>query len=127
MILRGLKIMANKSGYISIDKNKETVIEESKIYNSVSISEQEVCISFMRDEDFATIYTSDTTYMTKLDKLCKASPDMYSLIVDTGRGKTYRVEDKTLISFRAKKREMSEEQKEAASERMKKYQARKRN
>ncbi len=111
--------MANKSGYIDIDENNE----ESKLSNSVSISEQEVHISFMRDEDFATIYTSDTTYMTKLDRLCKTSPDMYSLISDTGRGKTYRVEDKTLISFRAKKRELSEEQKIAAGERMRQYQA----
>lgn len=111
--------MANKSGYIDVEVN----CEEPKLSNSVSISEQEVCINFMRDEDFATIYTSDTTYMTKLDKLCNTSPDMYSLISDTGRGKTYRLEDKTLISFRAKKRELSEEQKIAAGERMRKYQA----
>lgn len=114
--------MANKSGYIDTNENGEVVIEESKLSNSVSISEQEVCINFMRDEDFATIYTSDTTYMTKLDKLCKTSPDMYSLIADTGRGKTYRVKDKTLISFRAKKRELSEEQRIAAGDRMRKYQ-----
>lgn len=113
--------MTNKSGYIDIDKNEETTVEEPKLSNSVSISEQEVSINFMRDEDFATIYTSDTTYMTKLDKLCKTSPNMYSLITDTGRGKTYRVEDKTLISFRAKKREISEEQKIAAVERMRQY------
>ncbi len=114
--------MANKSEYIDIDENNE----EPKLSNSLSISEQEVHINFMRDEDFATIYTSDTTYMTKLDKLCKTSPDMYSLISDTGRGKTYRVEDKTLISFRVKKRELSEEQKIAAGERMRQYQASKR-
>ncbi len=114
--------MVNKSGYIDIDENNK----EPKLSNSVSISEQEVNINFMRDEDFATIYTSDTTYMTKLDKLCKTSPDMYSLISDTGRGKTYRVEDKTLISFRAKKREMNEEQKIAAGERMRQYQESKR-
>ena len=108
--------MANKSGYINIDEDEEITIEEPKLSNSVSVSEQEVCINFMRDEDFATIYTSDTTYMTKLDKLCKTSPDMYSLITDTGRGKTYRVEDKTLISFRARKRELSEEQKYKAGE-----------
>lgn len=106
--------------------NIEENIEETKISNSVSISEQEVCINFMRDEDFATIYISDTTYMTKLDKLCKTSPDMYSLIADTGRGKTYRVEDKTLISFRTKKRELTEEQKIAAGDRMRQYQANKR-
>lgn len=111
--------MAIKSGYVEADENSEDL----KISNSVSIPEQEVCINFMRNEGFATIYTSDTTYMTKLDKLCKASPDMYSLLSDTGRGKTYRVEDKTLISFRTKKREMSDEQKIAASERMRKYQS----
>ena len=115
--------MTNKSGYIDNDEDDGTVIVEPKLSNSVSIAEQEVNINFMRDEDHATIYTSDTTYMTKLDKLCMTSPDMYSLIADTGRGKTYRVEDKTLISFRAKKRELSEEQKIAAGERMRKYQA----
>lgn len=116
--------MASKSGYLEIDE-----IEETRTSNTLSISEQEVCINFMRDEDFATIYTSDTTYMTKLDRLCRTSPDMYSLIADTGRGKTYRVEDKTLISFRAKKikRELTEEQKLAAGERMRRYQAGKRN
>ena len=113
--------MASKSGYIDVEES----VEEPKLSNSVSISEQEVCINFMRDENFATIYTSDTTYMTKLDKLCKTSPDMYSLLSDTGRGKTYRVEDKTLISFRAKKikRELTEEQKIAAGERMRQYHA----
>ena len=113
--------MASKHGYIAIEEN----IEEPKLSNSVSIAEQEVCINFMRDDDFATVYTSDTTYMTKLDKLCKSSPDMYSLLSDTGRGKTYRVEDKTLISFRAKKikRELTEEQKIAAGERMRQYHA----
>lgn len=35
---------------------------------AVSIEEQEICINAMRDEKFATIYTSDSTYITKLDK-----------------------------------------------------------
>ena len=119
--------MTNRNGYINVDEKEEEFITEPKLFNSVPVSEQEVHISFMRDEPFATIYTSDTTYMTKLDKLCKTSPDMYSLLSDTGRGKTYRVEDKTLISFRAKKREMSEEQKIAAGERMRKYQSSRKN
>lgn len=115
--------MASKSGYINNNEDDDTIIDEPKSSNSVSISEQEVSINFMRNEDHATIYTSDTTYMTKLDKLCVTSPNMYSLITDTGRGKTYRLEDKTLISFRARKKELSEEQKFAAGERMRKYQA----
>ena len=94
---------------------------------SVSIEEQEICINAMRDEKFATLYSSDSTYITKLDKLCKESPDMYSLIEDTGRGKKYLLKDKTLISFRAKKRELTDEQKKQAAERMRKYQANKSN
>lgn len=66
-------------------------------------------------------------YITKLDRLCKESPDMYSLIQDTGRGKKYLLKDKTLISFRAKKRELTDEQKKQAAERMRKYQASKSN
>lgn len=38
------------------------------------IYEQETNINFMRDEDTATVYTSDSTTMTKLDKLI-ALPD----------------------------------------------------
>lgn len=79
---------------------------------SVSIEEQEICINAMRDEKFATIYASDSTYITKLDKLCKESHGMYSLIEDTGRGK---------------KRELTDEQKKQAAERMRKYQANKSN
>ena len=97
----------------------ENEIEDRPMSNTVSIAEQETTVSFMRDEEHAIIYTSDTTQMTRLDKLCRTSPEMYSLIANTGRGKTYRVEDKGLISFRSKKREMSEEAKEAASQRFK--------
>ncbi len=95
--------MASKSGYINNNEDDDTIIDDQKSSNLVSISEQEVNINFMRDEDHATIYTSDTTYMTKLDKLCGTNPDMHSLIADTDRGKTYRVEDKTLISSAQRK------------------------
>ena len=105
----------SKIGYEVVSED----IKNKPMNNTVAINEQETNILFMRDEEFATIYTSDTTQMTKLDKLCKTSPDIYSLIVNTGRGKIYRVADKGLISFRAKKREISEEAKEAASQRFK--------
>lgn len=104
-------------------ENEDVDYSEQKTINSISSEEQEVHIWIMRNEKYAKIYTSDTTYMTKLDKMCKNSPDMYSLTADTGRGKTYRVEDKTLISFRSKKKEMSEEAKSAASERFSKLHA----
>ena len=44
---------------------------------SVGIDEQETHISYMRDESYAKVYTSDSTQMTRLDKLCKINPDMY--------------------------------------------------
>ena len=65
--------------------------------------------------------------MNKLDKLCEKS-DLYDL-VDTGKSildgeitsKTYRVKDKSLVSFRAKKmergsRQMTDEQRQAMVE-----------
>ena len=83
-------------------------------------SEQETVIQFSRDEDFATIWTSDTTVMTKLDK----HADTYNLI-DVGKhsngtvlSKTYKC-DKKLISFRSKRgRTFSEEQRQEAGRRL---------
>lgn len=110
--------MKTNNNYI---ENEELL--ELKSLTSVPIYEQEVCINMMRDEKTATIYTSDSTYITKLDKLCSSSPNMYSVIEETKCGKTYLLQDKTLISFRAKKKELSEEQRQAAADRMRKYQA----
>lgn len=107
-----------KTGYLE----KDSDITETKMSNSVLVSEQETSVLYMRDQDYAEIYTSDSTQITRLDKLCNKSPNYYSLTTDTGRGKTYRVSDKSLISFRSAKREMTDEQRKAAGERMRKYQ-----
>lgn len=40
---------------------------------SIPIYEQETVIQISRDSDKMEIWTSDTTMMTKLDKLCKKS------------------------------------------------------
>ena len=97
----------------------------------VSYEEQETVINFPRRENHAIVWTSDTTVMTKLDGLCKKS-DEY-VLVETGRSKlggeviskTYKVKDKSLISFRAKKMEreartMTDEQRLAMIERLEK-------
>ena len=93
----------------------------------VLIEEQETTINYARNYDWATVWTSDTTVMTKLDKLCEKS-DSY-VLVGTGKSildgevvsKTYKVKDKSLISFRVKKMErgskqMTEEQRQAMAE-----------
>lgn len=86
---------------------------------SVPINEQETTVNFMRNEDFASIYSSDSTMITKLDKLCAESPEYYSCVEETTAGKRYLLKDKTFVSFRKKKREVSEEQRQKASERLK--------
>lgn len=96
-------------------------MEENVNVKPIPINEQETHISFMRDESYARIYTSDTTQMTRLDKLCVSNPDMYKLVDDTGNGKNYICYDKTLVSLRGKKRRLSEEQKQAARDRFAKY------
>lgn len=87
---------------------------------SVPVYEQETHISYMRDEQFATVYTSDTTQMTKFDKRCKDFPDMWTCVSNDGYSKSYICKDKSMISARGKKstRKMTDEQREAARERM---------
>lgn len=99
----------------------------------VPIYEQETTISYARDTAYAEVWTSDSTVMTKLDKLVETSE--YYECIDVGRdlkgelvSKTYRITDKGMLSFRGSKvkREMTEEQKEAARERLKEAQRKKR-
>ena len=87
---------------------------------ALGIEEQEVCINAMRDEDFATAYCSDRTWITKMDKLVEKSPDLFEVIAETDYGKTYKF-PKRLISIRSSivTREMTDEQKQLAAERLK--------
>lgn len=90
-------------------------------YN-IPVEEQETLIHFMRGDDFATISTTDSTMITKMTKLCESNPDMYCLEKDDGYSKIYKCKDKSMVSLRQKKREMTEEQRQKAGERMRKYQ-----
>ena len=86
---------------------------------ALSIEEQEVCINAMRDEDFATIYCSDRTWVTKMDKLVEKSPALFEIVAETDYGKTYKF-PKRLISIRSSivTREMTDEQKQLAADRL---------
>lgn len=79
----------------------------------------------MRDEEFAKVYTSDTTQMTKFDKRCRDFPDMWTCVSNDGYSKSYICKDKSMISARGKKstRKMTDEQREAARGRMSELQA----
>ena len=87
---------------------------------ALGIEEQELCINAMRDEEFATAYCSDRTWITKFDKLVEKSPDLFKVIAETDNGKTYRF-PKRLISIRSSivTREMTDEQKQLAAKRLK--------
>lgn len=91
------------------------------------INEREVVIQFNTDSNVASVYTSDYSYMTRLDKLVKNNPDEWS-VTDVAYhdgdvvSKTYRC-PKKLISFRGKtvtrEREYTEEERRAIGERLK--------
>lgn len=108
--------MAYKSTNI---QNESEEIQVKTGVGTIPVSEQETVIQFGRDDEYATLCTSDRTMMTKLDRLCEKSPEYYSLTDKNSAFKTYKIADKGLISLRQKKREMTEEAKTAASNRFK--------
>ncbi|MGN0362150.1 MAG: hypothetical protein ACI4ET_04845 [Bilifractor sp.] len=95
---------------------------------NIPVNEQETIITFSRDSDFAEIYTSDTTMRTKLHKLnSKNSKDWVLVKQDRDRVDHDIVSEifrcpKRLISLRrvVATRAYTEEQRQAAAERLKK-------
>ena len=93
---------------------------------SVQIEEQETCVNFLREDSRAVIYTSDTTMMTKLNKLVETAgtewrKEMETHLQRTGEliGVFYSCPVE-LISFRSKrvKRNYSDEQRQKIVERL---------
>lgn len=90
------------------------------------IEEQETVINFSRDEERATVYTSDSTMITKLNKLISADGTEWKLdetIKDKQGEEVARIYScpKKLMSYRAKSftRELTEEERKVKSDRMK--------
>lgn len=81
--------------------------------------EQEISLSAMRTEDQAYLYCSDTTWITKMEKLMDTNPVDFTIHSEDEFGKTYRF-PKKFITIRGKQKTLTEEQKKALSERMKK-------
>lgn len=87
---------------------------------SLSIEEQEIHICASRDEEYAEAYCSDSTWITKMDKLVAKSPDLFSVVKEDDVSKTYRF-PKKLISIRSSivTREYTDEQRQAMADRLK--------
>lgn len=93
-------------------------------YN-LSKHEQEVVINFNAGEDTADLYTANPVWIRKMDKLKDQNPEQFKLIrVDKYQGeivaKRY-IFPKRFISIRSGdvKRELTNEQRQQAAERMK--------
>lgn len=102
---------------------------------NVAGDEQETTITLLRNEDGFRLYTCDNLMITKLNKLINAQNTAWKLEKTsrnsdgTPNGYFFTCSVKNCLSLKAKKqsvREMSEEEKMAASERMKKLNAHKR-
>lgn len=83
----------------------------------IGTDEQETVINFGRTDDRVILYTSDRTWMTKLDNFVRKNPKDFRVIEENEVSKRYEF-PKSLLSIRTKKREMTEEQREMLSERM---------
>lgn len=105
-------------------KGKEYELDDLVI-KGVSVEEQELVVTAMRDEDFFKVYTSDNTYLTKLKKMVVANPkdwEVENVYESCNRITGVRFKaPKKLLSFRAssKTNTLSEEQKAANAERLK--------
>ena len=89
--------------------------------SKISIDEQEVSINFLRKDDLAEAYVSDNTWITKLEKLCQKSPDLYKKVNETEWGSTYTF-PKRLLSLRSSivTRELTDEQRVEMGKRLSK-------
>ena len=86
-----------------------------------TLEERETIINFGRLDKVASVYTSDDTVMTKLDKFVKQNTGWKFKSQETCQGdivsKTYECPVE-FISFRSKKVTYTEEQKKAMAERL---------
>ena len=104
---------------------REYDLEELTISGNAS-DESEVCVTALKSEDVADIYTSDNVYLTKFKKLVEANPDAWKItqVVERSDGTISGVMlriPKRCLSFRAGKeveRSLSEDQKEELRERL---------
>lgn len=83
----------------------------------LSLYEQETIINYNREDAIATVYTRDPGVMKKLDQLVISFPEVYKCIGETDIDKTYEM-PKSAVNYR-KPRRLSEEQRRAAGERLK--------
>ena len=115
-------------------QNREFYVENLSLLSIIGVlyDEQETIVSFTRGEDVALITTTDPTVFTQLKKKALTNPEEWeldSVTIRAGETNVFALSSATfscpkrLISFRSKTgegRRLTEEQKAAAAERLKK-------
>ena len=108
---------------------------QSLSFSGVSIDEQETVIVFSRNNDTASVETTDSTVLTKLKRYATTNPDEWVLTnVTTGQNESDPMKitsicfkcPKKLISLRSKStapRELTEEERAEIAERMRNIRA----
>lgn len=117
----------------SLDFYKENI--QSLSFSGVSTDEQETIIVFSRNNDTASVETTDSTVLTKLKKYATTNPDEWVLTnVTTGQDESDPMKitsicfkcPKKLISLRSKStapRELTEDERAGIAERMRNVRA----
>lgn len=114
-------------------QNKEFYVENLSLLSIIGVlyDEQETIVSFTRGEDVALITTTDPTVFTQLKKKVLTNPEEWeldSVTIRAGETNAFALSSATfacpkrLVSFRSKTgegRRLTEEQKAAAAERLK--------
>lgn len=114
-------------------QNKEFYVENLSLLSIIGVlyDEQETIVSFTRGEDVALITTTDPTVFTQLKKKVLTNPEEWeldSVTIRAGETNAFALSSATfacpkrLVSFRSKTgegRRLTEEQKTAAAERLK--------
>lgn len=82
--------------------------------------ERETIIRYDDASDECLIYTCNRALITRLDRYCQSNPKQWKLYDQDEYSKTYRT-TKKLLTIREKsvKKEMTQEQRQAASDRLK--------
>lgn len=96
----------------------ENAVERPKLTRE----EQEVIITMSAVDNLAEVYVADPVYMRRLDKLVEKDPNSYKVKSRNVYSATYTM-PKKLLKFWVQRepRELTEEQRIAARERLKKY------
>lgn len=106
-----------------MEEIKSAIAENAVERPKLTREEQEVIITTSAADDLAEVYVADPIYMRKLDRLVEKDPSSYKVKSRNAYSVTYTM-PKKLLKFWVQRepRELTEEQRAAARERLKKAQ-----